>query len=175
MTPQTYPADLDSLLANKGYSVDAETSVQVLPLEKAELKTLSGDIQIAETLNDEWLDRFLMFNGYDMGRRAGFESIMRRIVLKTGFIDFRVEGKSIGCGLGVIEGEYVGLYDIVIAPDYRGQGYGKELVRNLLIWGRADGCKTAYLQVMVNNTPARNVYGRIGFEEVYRYWYRIKE
>jgi len=30
-----------------------------------------------------------------------------------------------------------------------------------------------YLQVTENNRPARSLYGRIGFETLYRYHYRV--
>ena len=175
MTSQTHPHDLDFILEDKGYIFDAETSVQVLQLEKTKLQNVSDKIQIKETLDENWLDRFLMFNGYDIKKKTGFENIMRHIALKTGFLDFKIDGKSVGCGLGVIEGNFIGLFDIVIAPDYKGQGYGKQLIESLLDWGRINGCKTEYLQVMTNNSIAQNLYKKIGFEEVYKYWYRIKK
>ena len=45
---------------------------------------------------------------------------------------------------------------------------------NLLDWAKRKGAQVAYLQVMLNNPPALHMYERLGFQEVYQYWYRIK-
>ena len=34
------------------------------------------------------------------------------------------------------------------------------------------GAQRAYLQVVAGNTVAENLYGNLGFKEIYRYWYR---
>ena len=53
-------------------------------------------------------------------------------------------------------------------------GYGEQLVRNLLMWGKQQGARAAYLQVMLNNAPALRLYAKIGFLEEYQYWYRVR-
>jgi ribosomal protein S18 acetylase RimI-like enzyme len=175
MTSQAYPNNLDSILKNYGYIYDAETSVQILQLDEVILNGNSDKIQIKESLEQDWLYRFLDFNGYDVNKKTGFENILNQIILKTGFLDLVINEKFVGCGLGVIEGDFIGLFDIVVAPDFRGKGFGKNIVESLIYWGKNNGCKTAYLQVMTNNSTAQNLYDKIGFKEIYKYWYRIKD
>jgi ribosomal protein S18 acetylase RimI-like enzyme len=90
------------------------------------------------------------------------------------FAAVRIEGQIAACGLGVVQGGYIGLFDIVTDARRQRQGHGGRLVRNLLSWGRSQGAHTAYLQVMLNNTSALRLYAKLGFWEAYQYWYRVK-
>ena len=58
------------------------------------------------------------------------------------------------------------LPDIVVAEAYRGQGFGKALLSESLVALKKKGIDTIYLEVRVSNTPARNLYSHIGFEEI---------
>ncbi|MNW35347.1 Acetyltransferase (GNAT) family protein [compost metagenome] len=95
--------------------------------------------------------------------------------LLYGFISLYYEGKVVACGLGVIEREYIGLYDIITDIEYRNRGFGEQLLLNLLKWGCENGAKYSYLAVVMNNIPALQLYSKIGYLEAYKYWYRVKD
>jgi ribosomal protein S18 acetylase RimI-like enzyme len=86
----------------------------------------------------------------------------------------KFEDQIIACGLGVLQSGYIGLFDIVTDRDFRSRGYGQQLVKSILTWGKQNGAQKAYLQVVLDNAPALHLYSKIGFTEMYRYWYRIK-
>jgi GNAT superfamily N-acetyltransferase len=88
--------------------------------------------------------------------------------------DDRQDSETVAVGLSVVERGYLGFFDIVTAAHMRNQGLGTQLMLHLLQWGCANGAQRAYLQVMRNNAPALRMYGKLGFKEIYRYWYRIK-
>ncbi|WP_251863297.1 N-acetyltransferase [Achromobacter sp. Marseille-Q4962] len=82
-------------------------------------------------------------------------------------------GRCVAAGLGVLDGDVLGLFDIVTHPDERRKGHADALLRHLLACGAAGGARHAYLQVEPENTAARALYDRHGFKDCYAYWYRV--
>ena len=41
--------------------------------------------------------------------------------------------------------------------------------------GKRNGLDAVYLQVLASNHPATALYEKLGFTEVYTYWYRTRE
>ena len=99
--------------------------------------------------------------------------ILNSIAGECGFGVVRVAGEPVACGLGVVERELVGLFDIYTSDAHRGAGFGNTMVAGLLNWAREQGAERAYLQMVEDNIPASALYERLGFEEIYRYWYRV--
>lgn len=173
MTSDVFPPDLDDILESKNYNKDAETSVQTIQTNGFN-DIDSQTVILNEKLNNDWLNRFIKFNHYDRSKTEGFGNMLKQIIFKRCFLDLIIEGNYAGCGLGVLEDSFVGIFDIVVNPDHRRRGHGRKIVESLIAWGRENGAATAYLQVMLNNQPALKLYEKIGFKEQYKYWYRIK-
>jgi ribosomal protein S18 acetylase RimI-like enzyme len=75
--------------------------------------------------------------------------------------------------MAVAERGFVGLFNIVVAPDLRGLGLGRQIVCALTAWGRKAGAKQAYLLVREENEVARDLYRTLGFADAYRYTHRV--
>lgn len=175
MTPNVCPKDLDNALEKSGYIPDSLTSVQVLPIKEIEVPPVNN-VEVYNKLHKKWFANFCAFNKIRKNDQRSLKIMLNNIISKTCFILLTDDDKKVlACGLGVLQGEYIGLFDIVTNEKYRNKGYGKVLILNILHWGKKNGAKKAYLQVVVNNTPALNLYSSLGFEEKYRYWYRIKK
>ena len=106
-------------------------------------------------------------------RRALHDQILAAIVPECCFASVRLAGEVAACGLGVVQDGYIGLYDIITDLRFRQRGYGNSLVCSLLGWGVSRNARWAYLQVMQENLVAQRLYRRIGFKEIYQYWYRV--
>ncbi len=173
MTPFASPPHLDNILEKMGYSLLDTTSVQVLDLERIkEPKRLS--VHVDENINAAWLEHFRRLAGIQEKDYHVMERMLSHIRTKKGFILLYDEEQVVACGLGVIEREYIGLYDIVTDVKYRNRGFGEQLLLNLLQWGKANGAKHSYLAVVSTNEPALKLYAKIGYSEIYTYWYRVK-
>lgn len=72
---------------------------------------------------------------------------------------------------GAIDGDWLGLHDIWVAPGARRQGLAQRVMAELVDWGASLGAMTAYLQVRSDNVAALGLYERLGFElhHTYRY------
>jgi ribosomal protein S18 acetylase RimI-like enzyme len=173
ISPAAQPSDLDARLAERGYRHEAPTSVQV-----ADLASVGDDFNhetvIASQLEPTWTANFCRLNAIDERHVPTMTQMLGSIAPSTGFATCRREGEAMAVGLAVRERDYVGLFDIVTAPGARNQGIGRRLVMGLLQWGRDSGATRAYLQVILTNAPALHLYGKLGFREAYRYWYRVK-
>jgi N-acetylglutamate synthase len=173
MTSAVYPGNLDEDLAARGYFKDSPTSVQTLPLESLDEQVFPG-ICLGEDLSEEWLDNISRMNSISGRNRESLGQILSNIIPRHCFISLKSDGKIVASGLGVLQSGFVGLFDIVTQDTYRNQGCGHKIVQSILAWGKQNGAKKAYLQVMLNNPPALRLYSKIGFLEEYQYWYRIQ-
>jgi N-acetylglutamate synthase len=105
---------------------------------------------------------------------AALARIIDCIALPSQFVLAMDGGTPAACALAVLEGPWVGLYDITTNPNLLRRGHGMRVVTALLGWARDNGASAAYLQVRGNNPPALALYARLGFRSVYeyRYWRR---
>jgi N-acetylglutamate synthase len=173
LTSASRPENLDAILEAKGYKNDSQTSVQLLELGLLDLKQASG-VELKAALSDPWLDAFCRMSTVDDRRRESLRRILLNIVPQRCFASLTMDKKVIAAGLGVLQAGFVGLFDIVVDPAFRSQGYGRRIVEGILYWGKRNGAQQSYLQVMLNNAPALHLYSKIGFTENYQYWYRVR-
>lgn len=173
ITPAIYPSDLDERLSAKVYQKDSPTSVQVMDLTSTEIQ-LPHEVSLQEALSNEWLDSFCHLNSVTELHKQTLEKLLKNIVPPHCFVSLKSNDRIIACGLGVLQSDHVGLFDIVTDDAFRGCGCGRQIVKTILAWGKQNMAKQAYLQVMLNNAPALRLYSKAGFTEKYQYWYRIK-
>ncbi len=173
LTRVSHPAGLDELLEIRGYNRIFGISVQLADIRNYSTG-IDNHVFIAGNSDDSWFAHYYRMNDIRLPDRAEIKKIIDLIMLPKFLHTYRVDEQIVGCGLGVVEGKFIGLYDIVIDKQYRNKGYGEKMIENILRWGRSKGAETAYLQVLTENAPANRLYEKLGFREEYQYWYRVK-
>ncbi len=173
MTRAVFPENLDEILEQRGYASEATTSVQVLDLRGAQAPR-NRNVTLAESLTEGWLNEYCRLNSVVAQHRGTMTKMLGRIAPSCCFITLCEQNQVVACGLAVADTGFVGLFDLVTDAHFQNRGLGKQLVLNLLDWGKQNGAQRAYLQVMLNNAPALHLYDKLGFKEVYQYWYRVK-
>lgn len=173
ITPYIQPANLDAVLAERGYTVVEPSSVRLVELEELATPDLRYEIQVQESLTEEWLNAFTKLSALSIDNRSTLIRMLSASLLQQGYILLFNNGVPTACGLGIIQNGYIGLFDIITASDQRRQGMAEQLLLALLHWGKMQGATTAFLQVVQANTGASALYDKLGFKEIYQYWYRV--
>jgi N-acetylglutamate synthase len=167
---------LDSALAARAYASEAETSLRTMDLSRIEGaagKAGRAELEVGPSFDEAWIGAFCDCSGLE-AEREPVRRILANVATRKIAVRASIGGRVVGCGYGALDQAYVGIFDIVVAPDMRGRGIGEGLMRAILEGSRASGAERAYLQVLVGNTPAERLYDKLGFSEEYRYWYRKK-
>jgi ribosomal protein S18 acetylase RimI-like enzyme len=172
--PAAQPANLDEILAARGYRSDAYTAVQIASLETVLARTASHPypVIISETFDGRWFNAYCQAEQVSPQAAEGRRSILQRIEPRTGYALLQSEDQVLAVGLGVVERGWVGLFSFVTLPEFRRQGAATRVIHALAQWGQTHAASQIYLQVMANNAPALALYARLGFETLYYYHYR---
>jgi N-acetylglutamate synthase len=155
----------EKYLRQRGY-VEQE---EVVVLRSAPLSPyrVDPDVLIEERLSERWLGDALTAYGWASDWDRGMRRVFEDLVWPCGFATIREDGADVAWGLAVLEADHIGLFDLVVASDKRGKGYGRRLVRSLLGWGVARGAGRSHLQVRADNEAALGLYASLGFKQVY--------
>lgn len=130
-------------------------------------------VLLQPSVSPAWVRETAASYGGSKANDALLNGIVSRIRQPAAFAALDLDGEHVAWGLGVAERGWIGLYDIVVAPDLRGIGLGRRVVMSLMAWGRGEGATRAYLQVREDNVVARSLYEGLGFDLAYRYTHRI--
>lgn len=160
---------LDGFLHRRGYQQRDPTEVLTVALTRR--PSQSGALSLVPS--ERWLAVYGDLTGMPDAARALHGAILRGIPLPVAYAVIGTAEAPLACGLAVLEQDLVGLFDVVTHPAARRTGRGTELVASLLAWAWDHGARRAYLQMVADNMPARGLYLKLGFEALYRYWYRI--
>lgn len=175
------PAELDDVLAARGYALEAPTFVQIAPLRTL-LERLPSlrhypafEVEVSEEFDAAWFD--LYCTAEQIGGRAAAvrRSILERIAPLHGFVTLYADSIPAAVGLGVVEEGWLGIFSMATLPAFRRRGAARAILRTLAVWAQLYDAHSSYLQVMEENLPAQRLYASAGFRTAYRYYYRVKQ
>jgi GNAT superfamily N-acetyltransferase len=165
------PAGTDQALAAAGYRRIDESHVQLAPLGNAFV--LDPDVRVAPSPSAAWLAGFAELTPVAPQHRETMTRMLRSIAAPVAFASVEDAEGPMAFALGVADGEHVGLFDVLVAPRARRQGLARRLTQSIGAWGKAQGARSIYLQVVATNAAALPLYASLGFETVYSYAYRV--
>ncbi|MFW9788081.1 MAG: GNAT family N-acetyltransferase [Candidatus Thorarchaeota archaeon] len=172
MTEISKPVELDRDLSERGFSVGLQVEIHTAAINHLMQKESAIDVMISNDISDGWMDVYSKSSGYAESSMEIRKGLMKRTSLTKGFALAKIDRDLAGVGFGVIEGKWLGLFNIAVHPSMRGRGVAMAINTALAKWGKQHGARSAYLQVESENIPALKLYAKLGFQSAYNYWYR---
>ena len=168
-------SDVDARLAARGFEEVEPTFGMVADLDGQALEEIATEhaLRIDTRVDPRWVRGAASAYGGAKADDGALIEIVSRIRLPHAFATLDLDDEPVAWGFAVAERGYVGLYDVVVAPDLRGLGLARTVTAELMAWGREQGATRAYLQVREENEVARALYRSLGFTDAYRYTHRM--
>lgn len=162
------PADLEAVLAARGYALRTPSSVLLAPLPQGEpdpaVELLTrATPALMNVLCDERLPADL---------RAERAAILARIRRPHRLGLLWQDEAPAAAALCVRDGDLAGIFAMRTVPWLRGRRLAARVLLRLARWAADEGARQLYLQVEDDNAAALALYRRLGFARAYGYRYR---
>lgn len=176
ITPLLCP-DFESRLVRRGYEVQHITEVMCLDYSSYGVHVPSVPVDLSHTITEKWISAlFALKSTTSAIHRQIVPSMYAAIPKDTLAASIcNSAGQIVALGLGILDRSYIGIYAIHVHPHYRRRSYARSICETLLNEGKRLGMEGAYLQVVEGNTKAKALYTSLGFQNFYKYWFRVKE
>jgi len=127
----------------------------------------------AEDADELWIADFIRLEGFEPVRAAAYAHIFGAIGPTRTFLRLvDADGALVGLATGVAERGWVGVSNVIVAPERRRQGAAAQLLRALAAWADREGASRLWLQVVEGNEAAIALYRKAGFDILSRFHYR---
>ena len=165
--------NIDNILAERGYSVVTPTNLMTMDIPGSFSSDFNSAV-VSVGVNEEWQDNYFRLNQTNARKISVAKQIQCNIMNCVLTATLSDENEVAACGLCVVEQDYAGLYDIIVSLQSRRKGFGRDVCTSLINNAINYGAKKVYLQVVADNAGAVELYKKLGFADMYQYWYRVK-
>ena len=138
-------SSFDQKLMERGYHTAHITEVMTLDLEKYKIQKPPRPVFLSREISPDWLNGLFSLKGtVNEIHRKIVPSMYRAIPKDTIFASIYDGGRIIGTGLGILDRDYVGIYAIHVAEEYRRQHLGESICRSILNSAIDEGATEGY-------------------------------
>ncbi|MDQ1709779.1 MAG: hypothetical protein QOG49_1164 [Frankiaceae bacterium] len=170
VTPTAEPRGLDRELGTRGYVVTrAPRSVQVAPLDSMTAMAGGARVHVDAALSDRWYAVVAQVNPSFAGHESAARALLGGVRQPTAYAVVAVDGVPAAAGRGVLDGDWLGVFNMATLPAYRRQGCAAAILSALAAWAAGAGATRAYLQTEADGEAAPRLYAKAGFEHCYEY------
>jgi N-acetylglutamate synthase len=170
LTPLAPPA-VAPLLAARGYQTIERSLLQVCPLHEG--FAADAEVRIFPRPTPAWIEAFCTYSPVPPRYRETMQRMLAAIAAPAGFAFVEEAGQPMAMAIGAVEGDHMGLFDVLVMPQARRRGLARRVTESLYAWAWGHGARFAYLQVVATNAAAMPLYATQGFRTVYAYEYFV--
>ncbi|MGZ3342128.1 MAG: GNAT family N-acetyltransferase [Reyranella sp.] len=170
LSPLAPPA-MGDILAARGYRTIERSLLQVCPLHAG--FEAAPEVRIHAEPTPAWIEAFCTHSPVRPEHRATMRRMLAAIPRPAGFAFVEAEGSPLAMAIGAVEGDHMGLFDVLVMAEARRRGLARKITESLYAWAWGHGARFAYLQVVATNHAAMPLYAAQGFRTVYDYEYRV--
>ncbi len=171
------PTGVDQVLTSQNYARIDETLVLTRAIWVLGDTEVPKGYKLYEVPLDEWIYKFAQISGakqggsLSVGLQTLLEALSRVTVELLGLVLENEENTPAAALLGVVDGDLLGIFDVVTSEQHRRQGLAYALMCEVQRLGAVRGADTAWLQVVADNVAAVELYDSLGYREAYAYHY----
>jgi ribosomal protein S18 acetylase RimI-like enzyme len=166
------PPSIADVLAAPFYRTIERSLMQACPLRRG--FAVDPDVQIHPQPTPAWLEAFSAHSPVQPHHRDAMRRLLAAIAPPVGFAFVEAEGRPMAMAIGVVQGDHMGLFDVLVMPHARRRGLARRVTESLYAWAGRHGARFAYLQVVATNQAALALYAAQGFCTAYEYEYRVR-
>lgn len=180
VTPFSEP-QLDETLEKLDYklldpSLMLTLALKDLPAQAPSLKLSDNSelmIRFEEHISLRWLEQYCQHSGISEQLIPTMIDMIAAMPGQVLLASCLLNNEPVALAMAVVDGDVVGLYDVLTVASHRNLGLCGYLLWKLLQHCQQQNATSSYLAVLESNSPARHVYAKLGFGYAYRYWYRV--
>jgi GNAT superfamily N-acetyltransferase len=139
LTPLAPPAATD-FLAPPAYHVIERSLLQVAPLHAG--FTADPDVRIERRPSPRWLEAFVQHSPVAPQHRVTMRHMLAAMP-KAGFALVEQAGEPMAMAIGALDGEHMGLFDVLVMPQARRRGLARRITESLYDWAWGQGARFA--------------------------------
>ncbi len=170
LSPLAPPA-MGDILAARGYRTIERSLLQVCPLHAG--FEAAPEVRIHAEPTPAWIEAFSICSPVRPEHLDTMRRMLAAIAKPAGFAFVEAAGSPLAMAIGAVEGDHMGLFDVLVMPEARRRGLARKITESLYAWAWSHGARFAYLQVVATNEAAMPLYAAQGFRTAYAYEYRI--
>lgn len=175
MTPGAVHPELDAVLEGRGYLPQASVSLQTATTSQVLALAPRGGalrVHLQERPTREWFEVWHSVAGGDPDPQW---RLLERIAERSAYASVELGAETVAVGRVVAEGGWAGVFGMATRQEARGKGAAGAVLAALADWASVNDAPRMYLQVEHENEGAMRLYGRVGFNELAPFYFRVME